>query len=219
LTSSQLFPDATFEVEFRCRFATEEDAFRAVPFLRASLVVSVEWTDSYYGRDVFERGEILRFASILRPDRTRYSLGWKGVDTGAFANVRREIDEDVTMGVSRSRIVAALTGHEGPCSWAEVAPLLESAGYRRFMAYEGRSLVGRHESLGINTKLMHCRTLRWPLLVELEKLAATEAEASRCESELLDVCREYRLEGRLVREEPGTLLYEKVFGRKPPFVS
>lgn len=209
------FPDAPFEIEFRCRFTTEEEAFLALPFLRSSLTASVDWTDAYYGFELFQRGEVLRFAGMSWAGEARYSLGWKGVDVGTFANLRQELNEDVTGGIRHSRILAALADEDGPCALSEIVPALEAAGHAYFMSYAGRSLVGRHEALGINTKLMHCDTLRWPLLVELEKMSATEAEAERSEQELREICREYRLEDRVVREEPGNLLYEAVFGRKP----
>ena len=218
MTGTSLFPDAPFEIEFRCWFVTEAEAFAALPFLKSSLTVPVDWTDAYYGFELFQRGEVLRFAGVMGAGEARYSLGWKGVDTGTFANLRQELNEEVTAGIPHSRILAALAHEEGPCSLSEIVPALESAGHCYFMSYDGRSLVGRHEPLGVNTKLMRCDTLRWPLLVELEKLAGTEAEARRCERELQDICREYEVEAHVVREEPGTLLYEKVFGRTPPFL-
>ena len=30
--------------------------------------------------------------------KTKYYLGWKGCDTGTFANIREEIDEVITAG-------------------------------------------------------------------------------------------------------------------------
>jgi adenylate cyclase class IV len=218
LTHTTLFPEAAFEIEFRCGFATEEEAFTALPFLKASLTASVDWTDAYYGYELFRDGEVLRFAGIVGAGGPRYSLGWKGVDTGTFANVRPELDEDVTTGTRHSRILAALAGEDGPCSLPEIVPALEAAGHFYFMSYSGRSLVGRHEPLGLSTKLMRCDMLRWPLLVELEKLSATETEAERSEQELQDICRRYGLERYVVREEPGALLYEVVFGERPPSV-
>ena len=55
---------APFEIEFRCRFESEEEAFAVLPFLRPSLRREVGWTDTYYGLDIFRRGEVLRFASV-----------------------------------------------------------------------------------------------------------------------------------------------------------
>jgi hypothetical protein len=282
--STKRFPHAPYEVEFRCRFATDEDAFRVLPFLGSSrwllnsdaspgahrgrgrdgrarekdagsvdsgasdvcresatedvlsrrpvcpdgqrsvlqqprgLALSVSWTDAYYGLGLFSAGEVLRFSSVLLGDELRYYLGWKGVDRGAFANLRQELGEDVTDGISHSAILAAFADESGPCGLAEVVPTLESAGHAYFMSYEGESLTGRDEGLAVNTKLMRCAALRWPLLVEIEKLAESATEARRSERELLDICREYHLEDYLVREEPGTLLYEKVFGESPAFV-
>jgi adenylate cyclase class IV len=212
------FPRAPYEVEFRCRFASDEEAFAAIPWLHPSLTRTVGWTDAYYGVEVFERGEVLRFSSVILGDHVRFYLSWKGVDLGAFANLRQELAEEVTDGTGRSEILATLADEAGPCARGEIVPALEAAGHDYFMSYEGESAVGRYEPLSLSTKVMRCDALRWPLLVELEKLAATEDEAHRCEEELLALCRELHLEDRVVREEPGTLLYEKVFGSSPRFL-
>ena len=209
---------APYEVEFRCRFATEEEAFRAIPFLKESLTHTVAWTDAYYGVDIFERGEVLRFSSVMKNDAVRFYLSWKGGDLGAFANLRQEWTEDVTAGVEHSEILATFANEDGPCARSEIIAALEGAGLDYFMSYAGWSSTGRYEPLGVNTKLMHCETLRHPPLVEFEKLAATEDEAHRFEDDLLDLCRTYALEANLVQEEPGTLLYEAVFGKRPRFL-
>jgi hypothetical protein len=199
---------APFEIEFRCRFESEEEAFAVLPFLRPSLRREVGWTDTYYGLDIFRRGEVLRLASVVFAGDTRYFLGWKGPDAGSFANLRQELNEEVPEGITGSAILAAFAGRDDRVERDQIGPALEAAGHTRFMSYAGRSLTGRDERLALNTKVMHCEILRWPLLVELEKLAPSESEARRYEQDLLALCREYWLDDRLVPEEPGTLLYE-----------
>ena len=53
------------------------------------------------------------------------------------------------------------------------------------------------------------------LLVELEKIASSQSEARECEKQLEQICREYKLESRVVKEEPGRLLYQKIFETQP----
>ncbi len=211
-------PNAPYEVEFRCRFASDEEAYATIPFLRESLFRSVGWTDAYYGPEVFERGEVLRFSSTIVRSEVRFFLGWKGVDLGSFANLRQELAEEVTTGIEQSEILALFAGQSGPYPREEIVPALEGTGHNYFMSYAGESALGHYEPLAVNLKLMRCEAIRWPLLVEFEKLAQTEDEAHRFESDLLDICHTYDLSDRLVDEEPGTLLYEQVFGKSPRFL-
>lgn len=213
-----IFPHAPYEVEFRCRFATEEEAYRMLPFLEESLLRSVAWTDSYYGPAVFERGEVLRLSSVSHVGVTSYFLSWKGADGGTFANVRQELVEELVERESGSAILAAFVGDGRTREPEAIRLALQRAGYEGFMAYEGYSRTGRYEPLELSTKLMRCESLPWPLLVELERSAVTEAEAYRCECDLLEICHHYGLEERVVRKEPGTLLYESVFGVAPAFL-
>jgi hypothetical protein len=205
-----IFPQAHFEVEFRCQFSNDEEAYQALPFLRESLKREYTWIDAYYGLEIFKSGQVLRAGETISEGKTRYLLGWKGPDTGTFANIRRELDEDITQGIKGSAIMEWLSGEKRAYLRQEVVPEMERMGFRRFMSYRGDNLAGRFEPLGINVKLMHCEILRWPLLVEMEKIAKTEAEAGDYEKELAAICREYRLEKQVVKEEPGTLLYENV---------
>jgi hypothetical protein len=50
-----------------------------------------------------------------------------------------------------------------------------------------------------------------PCLVELEKTAATPEETLQRQAELIEIVRKFNLEKRLVREEPPTLLYNRLF--------
>ena len=131
-------------------------------------------------------------------------------DIGAFANVRREIEEECTHGIINSAILSKF-GIDGDFGTpGAVIRKLEEAGYAQFMSFSGKDLAGYDESLGVNAKLMLCPALQWPILVELEKMANTEADATRCEADLRELSRKYGLQSRLVREEPPTLLYAEL---------
>lgn len=82
------------------------------------------------------------------------------------------------------------------------------------MSLRGKSIVGNYKPLGISVKLMFCPVLKWPLIVEFEKTAATEDEAKQCENELYDICHDLRIQDRHVKEEPPAMLYEITFTDK-----
>lgn len=209
-----LFPQAQYEIEFRCRFTSDDEAYQFLPFLKNSFKLEYNWYDHYHGLEVYQSGQVLRAGGIFGESVRRSFLGWKGEDHGKFANLRREFNEETTGGIADSAILRHYCRTRGEFSAEEIEPELDRAGYTRFMSYQGDSLTGREETLELNTKLMHCEVLRWPILVELEKIAYSLAEAEECQKQLEQLCREYQLESRLVKEEPGTLLYQKAFA--PP---
>jgi adenylate cyclase class IV len=153
----------------------------------------------------------LRASSVEHNGVTRYYLGWKGPDTGKFANVRRELNEEITHGSTGSAIMEWLTGAKMNYTRQEVVPAIERSGRQRFMSYQGQNLAGRYDLFGVNVKLMHCEALKWPLLVEIEKIAANADEAQKFEHELVEISRRFQLQDHIVKEEPGTLLYEATF--------
>jgi hypothetical protein len=207
-----LFPQAQFEIEFRCQFASDEEAFQFLPFLKASLTREYTWFDNYHGLEVYKAGQVLRASGVSGPAGKQSFLGWKGPENGAFANLRRELNEETTGGIANSAILQYFCKTPGAYLPEEIAPVLEKAGYAKFMSYAGHSLTGRDAALGINTKLMHCQAIRWPILVELEKIASSEAQAREAEKQLEQISKDYKLERQIVKEEPGTLLFQKTFG-------
>jgi hypothetical protein len=82
------------------------------------------------------------------------------------------------------------------------------------MSWRGADFFGDYKPLDVSMKLMTCRTLRWPVLVEIEKSAKSKKEALVRENELRSFCDRFGLNDRLVREEPPTLLYEARFPQK-----
>jgi hypothetical protein len=199
--------ETVYEVEFRCHFENTAEAYRALPFLQACLTRRIEWVTAFYGIDFFRSGRLLRVADVTSDKNTRTYLGWKGPDTGHFANIRREIDEDITAGIDDSVILDLLGGNHSLSARNEVIQELERLGHHRFMAFEGINITGKYEPLGLSLKLMPCAVLKWPLMLEIEKTAGSEAEAIQCEKGLYDLCFQYQLQDRVVREEPPTLLF------------
>lgn len=204
--------NALFEVEFRCHFNNPDDAYQALPFMRSCLHRQVAWNGTFYGLELFQSGRVLRITDVVEGEDTQCYIGWKEPDTGKFANIRQEIVEDITTGIADSTILSFLGGRERIQNKNEAIQELERLGYNRFMSWTGTDLTGYYEPHNINVKLMSCAMLRWPFLVEIEKMATTEEEASRCESELYELNRKFQLQGHLVKEEPPSLLYARVFG-------
>ena len=206
---------ASFEVEIRCHFEDVDEACRALPFVRSCLgrEAPFAWTTRYYGLDYFRSGGLLRVAEVFR-SQVRYYLGWKGPDIGTFANIRQELDEEITQGIGDSLILKRLQGSPGLSSRDAVIGELERLGHREFMSFSGSDLTGYDDSLGIKLKVMTCPMIKWPLLLELEKTANSEAEAARCEDELRELTRSFGLQSRLVRQEPPSLLYDSVVSRE-----
>ena len=104
-----------------------------------------------------------------------------------------------------------LGGMKTSCTPREITPELERSGYHRFMSFQGNSIDGYCEPLDIQVKLMNCPVLKWPLLVEIEKVAKTEEEAKEYEHYLQQLCPQLQLQQRLVSEEPPSMLYTQVF--------
>jgi hypothetical protein len=203
-----------FEVEIRCHFETEEEAYAALPFLKPNLHQQRGWKSRIYGPEFFQSGKLLRIAGDIFGKQSRSFLGWKGPDTGTFANIRQEIDEEITRGITDSVILKSLGGQTNLSGPSEVALELERLGYHYFMSFEGDDLRGDYGPLGIGLKLMRCDSLKWPLLVELEKIAQTREEALLCEKALFDISQKYNLRSRLLRDEPPTLLYQALHSSK-----
>jgi adenylate cyclase class IV len=200
-----------FEVEVRCHFGDVAEAYAALPFLLPNLQRKCVWETSIYGLKLFQSGQLLRTASLVFDKEPRYYLGWKGPDIGQFANIREEIDEEITSGSSHSSILKLLAGRGSIHDINEAIQELDRLGYSRFMSFEGVDSSGYYAPYGLSLKLMHCPVLQWPLIVELEKTAHTAQEADLRQQELFDLCTLFQLHDRLVKEEPPTLLYNALF--------
>jgi adenylate cyclase class IV len=200
--------NAQYEVEIRCHFDSVEEAYNKIPFLRACLKHEMVWASGIYGEEFFKAGRLLRMSKTTIDGETKYFMGWKGEDTGTFANIREEIDEVITNGITISRILEKLGSQNLTMPRNKISAELKKLGHRRFMSWRGADLFGDYKPLDVSMKLMTCRTLKWPVMVEIEKSAKTKEEARVRENELRAFCDRFGLNDRLVREEPPTLLYE-----------
>lgn len=205
---------ALFEIEFRCHFSNNEKAYKALPFLPSCLKGENTWVDTFYGLGLFKSGQILRVSDVFIGDETRHYLSWKGPDIGKFANIRQELNEEVTNSIANSVIMEWIVGTQRPYTHHEIIQELEQLGHARFMSYRGKSLFGHYEPFSIDVKLMTCSVLKWPLLVEIEKMAITEKEAILRQQDLRELCSQFQLETSLIREEPPSLLYAAKFGHE-----
>ena len=200
-----------FEVEIRCHFDSADDACKTIPFLHSCLRHEMIWSSSIYGLEFFRAGKLLRMSKTTVDGKTKYYLGWKGGDSGTFANIREEIDEVITNGITDSEILRKLGTQNPTLSRKEIGAELKLLGYDKFMSFRGYDLFGDYKPLAVSMKLLNCRSLKWPILLEIEKTAKTRGDALTKEAELRDFCDRYSLHDRLVREEPPTLLYAARF--------
>ena len=204
----------SYEVEIRFRFNSYQDACEKIPFLEKSLKTVDWWDTAMYGLELFHADQMLRIGDLVYEDalKKRY-LGWKGPDIGDFANIRIEIDEDVTDGIENSVALTKIGGTEKLLTADGVIDELNRLGYEEFMSFSGKNTTGRYGPLDIGIKLMSCSQLKYPLMVEIEKIASTEEEARQCEKQLYEISNELNLQDRQVKEEPTHLLYESIYGK------
>jgi len=203
-----------FEVEIRCYFNSYGEAYEKVPFLRACLQKEDTWITTFFGQELFKSGQLLRIGNVYYYEEEKWYLDWKGPDIGEFANIRQEFGEDITAGIADSIIMKQIGGRTDIATPDEAARELERLGHRKFMSFWGRNNGGLYEPLDVSIKLMFCPLLKYPLMVEFEKTAATEEEAKQCESALHDLCYDLKIQDRLVKEEPPSLLYDAMFSEK-----
>jgi len=204
-----------FEVEFRCSFNSPENAYQVLPFVRNCLNQRIPWSGTFYGRDLFESGKLLRISKIDKGSDIEHHLTWKGPDTGKFANIRQEISENITGGVIDSIVCEILGGKRRFPNKDAVIEELEHLGYHPFMSWHGIDFFGYYKTYDVNIKLMSCDFIKYPWLLELEKMASTSEEAILFETELNKISLKFKLGNYLVKDEPPDLLFEKVFGQAP----
>jgi hypothetical protein len=199
-----------YEVETRFRFLSSEEVWDQLPMFEPFMKQEVQWNTIHYGPELFQSDKLLRINHTIRQGKSSSWLGWKNPDQGNFANIRIEIEEDITNGIKNSNILTNLGGQKNPANPEAVASELIRLGHPRFMAFWGKNLTGEFEAQGFHLKLMLASNpaLRYPMLLEVEKTAHSPEQAAEYEAEILEFVRRYRLEDRVVREEPPALLYQ-----------
>ena len=98
-------PNTLFEVEIRCQFSHRATADEILPFLDSCLNYEKVWTDTYYGLRLFKSGQVLRISDVAHGCEEKHFLGWKEPDVGEFANIRQELDEEITTEAMNSTIL------------------------------------------------------------------------------------------------------------------
>jgi adenylate cyclase class IV len=199
-----------YEVETRLSFSNPAQVWDRLPMFKPLINQAVEWNTIHYGPTLFHTDQILRINHTIQQGKSSSSLGWKGPDQGKSVNIRLEMEEDITRGIQNSEILARLDGQKCFDSVAAVASGLMQLGHCKFMEYSGNNLTGEYKPQGFHLKLMLASNpaLRYPLLLEIEKTAHSLAEALEYEREINEFVRRYRLEDRMIREEPPTLLFQ-----------
>ena len=195
-----------YEIETRVYFNSQEEAFNTLPFLHDCLKKQTEFETRMYGIKLFNSGKILRVSDVKDNNTTKVYLGYKEPDIGKIFNIRNEIDEEITYGITESFILQSIEGIKKAVNIRNINQLLESLGHKQFMSLTGTNITGYYEKLQIDLKLMKCSILKYPLILEIEKSAENLEEAFRQELELKNFITEYKLESRIVKEEPPTLL-------------
>lgn len=197
-----------YEVETRFYFKDKKEACEALPFLDSCLDLETEWVTFHFGLELFRKDIILRISDTRINNQRIITLGYKEPDIEESINIRKEYDEKIDNGIHESEILSILGGKVSLASLDEVKKELKRLGHNEFMSFRGNNIMGKYKLLGLHLKLMHCSSLEYPLLLEIEKQARTLEEASRCKDEIMDFVSKYGLEDRLLKKEPTTLLYE-----------
>ena len=203
----------SYEIEIRFCVEQAEEAYALLPFLEQSLGAPKVWATDIVGRAVYESGQLLRLGRVPPSGATRYYLGYKGADLGAFANLRQEWGEEITAGIVGSEILPMVGLAGSYPTQAAVVDALTGAGHTPFMGFAGVDRLGYYAPLQVHTKLCQCEAiLDHQFLIELEMSAPSLEEARAAEQRLQEIAEEYQITDRLFRDEPPTMLYKRTFG-------
>lgn len=198
-----------YEVETRVYFESYEEALDKAVFLKDCLKREVDWTTYMFGPELYKSGRLLRMSRVEGKNHRKFWLGYKDKDIGKLYNVRAELDENITGGVQCSEVLKASCGGDYPVSPENVFELLEKLGHKQFMAFSGKNFVGEFE--GFSLKLMNCEVLKHKWLLEIEMGSADVDGAHSKEKELKSFADRWKMQDRIVMEEPPALLFEAIY--------
>ena len=200
-----------YEVESRFQFENEEEIFKKLPFIRDSLKTDLKWESIHYGHRLFKEDIVLRMSTVDYASSNMQSISYKEADLGEKINVRREYSELINSEMLQSKIINILGGDSSVHNWSGINEELLKLGHKQFMSFKGESRVGHYGPLNLDIKIMHCSTLKYPLLLELEKAASDIEDAKIKSRELWELIEEYELKDKMIIKEPPTLLYESIY--------
>ena len=204
--------DYIYEVETRFEFEDREEVYTVLHFLESCLNLEIEWKTEHFGRDLFKEDRVLRISdSKIDGDRIS-SLAYKEPDRGQEINIRKEYSERINKGLKESLIMGIVGGKRNYADSKEIKKELKRLGHAPFMFFKGHSLLGKYEPRGLHFKLMYCSYLQYPLLLEIEKEAESEAGIMDKKEDIYDFIEKYGLDSRLIPQEPPTLLYRSEWG-------
>ena len=197
-----------YEVEIRFWMNDISYVWKKLPFLKGLEWKTEIWYTEMFGIQLFKAGELLRISKIKYVTQDRLFLGWKGVDKGKLANIRNELGEEITKGITNSAILPIIgiqdTVHKTSQS---VINALNQSGFSPFMSFSGKNLVASDPVKKYRYKIMQCADIRYNPLIEVEKIAESLEESYKYENELQQFTRKNNLEQYRILEEPPTLLY------------
>jgi hypothetical protein len=138
-----------YEVEIRFWINNTADVWSKLPFLKQLEWKTEKWHTEMFGIKLFEAGELLRISEIYYETHSRLFLGWKGVDKGKLANIREELGEEITDGITKSLILQTLGLERKSFKTSDNAvTYLSELSMPSFMTFSGENLaLQRHLTL------------------------------------------------------------------------
>ena len=200
-----------YEVETRFYFKDEHELNDKLPFLKKYFDREIEWRTKHYGLDLFKQDIILRINESSVDNSNFVTLGYKERDIGGEINIRKEYDEDIRNGIVNSSILGKLGLINSLKSVDDIEMLLERKGFGKFMSFNGRSILGYFKDLNFSLKLMMCKSIGVPCILEIERVSKSFKDVDKHKLDILKFVNEYNLLNILLKDEPPTLLYKKLF--------
>jgi adenylate cyclase class IV len=131
-----------YEVEIRFWINNTADVWSKLPFLKQLEWKTEKWHTEMFGIKLFEAGELLRISEIYYETHSRLFLGWKGVDKGKLANIREELGEEITDGITKSLILQTLGLERKSFKTSDNAvTYLSELSMPSFMTFSGENLA------------------------------------------------------------------------------